>query len=117
MTERPLAQFTLSDGTTFLVEVEEPESSAVGRVALPSGRQVLQVQQTLEEALDKIKPIASKIITKFRSLNEPADEVEVKFGVKLTADAGAIFASVGSEVTYEITLKWARDKATNGQSS
>ena len=106
MTEKQLAQFSLSDGTTFLVEVEEPERRAIERVALPSGKQVLKAQQTFEEALDKIKPVASTIITKLRDLNQPADEVEVKFGLKLTADAGAIFASVGGEVSYEITLKW-----------
>ena len=76
------------------------------RVTLPSGKQILKAQQTFEEALDKIKPVASAIISKLRDLNQPADEVEVKFGLKLTADAGAIFASVGGEVSYEITLKW-----------
>jgi hypothetical protein len=88
------------------VEIDAPEGHAIERVALPSGRQVLKAQQTFEEALDKIKPVASAIISKLRDLNQPADEVEVKFGLKLTADAGAIFASVGGEVSYEITLKW-----------
>lgn len=106
MTEKRLAQFSLSDGTTFLVEVEEPEIQGIQRVALPSGKQVLEVQETFEAALDKIKPVASTIISKFRDFNQPADEVEVKFGLKLTADAGAVFASVGGEVSYEITLKW-----------
>jgi hypothetical protein len=46
-----------------------------------------------------------------RGLNTPADEVEVKFGLKLTAEAGAIFSSVGGEVSYEITLKWNQNKA------
>ncbi|WP_413176383.1 CU044_2847 family protein [Anabaena azotica] len=106
MQEKQLTQFSLADGTTFLVEVDEPENIAIQRVALPSGKQVLKAQQTFEEALDKIKPVASAIISKLRDLNQPADEVEVKFGLKLTADAGAIFASVGGEVSYEITLKW-----------
>jgi Trypsin-co-occurring domain 1 len=117
MKEKQLAQFSLSDGTTFLVEVDEPESSAIQRATLPSGKQILKVQQTFEEALDTIKPVASTIISKLRDLNQPADEVEVKFGLKLTVDAGAIFASIGGEVSYEITLKWSQDKVTNGQSS
>jgi hypothetical protein len=109
MTEKQLAQFSLADGTTFLVEVDEPENKAIQRVALPSGKQVLKAQQTFEEALEQIKPVASAIISKLRDLNQPADEVEVKFGLKLTADAGTIFASVGGEVTYEITLKWSNN--------
>ncbi|NEO59624.1 MAG: hypothetical protein F6J98_04065 [Moorea sp. SIO4G2] len=106
MAEKQLAQFSLADGTTFLVEVEKPESRGIERVALGSGKQVLKARQTFEEALDQIQPVASAVITKLRDLNQPADEVEVKFGLKLTADAGAVFASVGGEVSYEITLKW-----------
>ncbi|NEO02972.1 MAG: hypothetical protein F6J94_22975 [Moorea sp. SIO1F2] len=110
MAEKQLAQFSLADGTTFLVEVEEPESRGIERVSLGSGKQVIKARQTFEEALDQIKPVASAVITKLRDLNQPADEVEVKFGLKLTADAGAVFASVGGEVSYEITLKWSSNK-------
>ncbi|NEO13525.1 MAG: hypothetical protein F6J98_16245 [Moorea sp. SIO4G2] len=111
MKEKQLAEFFLSDGTTFLVEVEEPESNAIERVALPSGKYVLKAQQSFEEALEKVKPVASTIISKLRDLDTPADQVEVKFGLTLTADAGAIFTSVGGEVSYEITLKWSQDKS------
>ncbi len=48
MKEKQLAEFSLSDGTTFLVEVEEPESNAIERVALPSGKYVLKAQQSFE---------------------------------------------------------------------
>ena len=101
-----LTEFSLEDGTTFLVEVEDPASPAIQRVALPSGQMVAKAQQTFEEALDKIKPVAATIISKLKEINTPADEVEVKFGIKLTADAGAVFTSIGGEVNYEITLKW-----------
>lgn len=108
---KQLAQFSLEDGTEFLVEVDEPETTAIERVALPSGRFALKAQQSFEEALEKVKPVACSIISKLRSLNTPADEVEVKFGLKLTADAGAIFSSVGGEVSYEITLKWNQNQS------
>ncbi len=109
---KQLIEYSLEDGTKFLIEVDEPEStSAVERVALPSGQLALKAQQSFEEALEKVKPVASTIISKLRSLNTPADEVEVKFGLKLTAEAGAIFSSVGGEVSYEITLKWNQNKA------
>jgi hypothetical protein len=109
---KQLVEYSLEDGTTFLIEVDEPESTvAVERVALPSGQLAIKAQQSFEQALDKVKPVASTIISKLRNLNTPADEVEVKFGLKLTAEAGAIFSSVGGEVSYEITLKWKQNKA------
>ena len=111
MPDKQLVEYTLNDGTSFLVEIEEAEGGAIERVALPSGEMVLKAQQTFEEALERVKPVASVIISQLKELKTPATEVEVKFGLKLTADAGAIFASVGGEVTYEITLKWKDEKA------
>ncbi|OKH35696.1 hypothetical protein NIES2119_19560 [[Phormidium ambiguum] IAM M-71] len=107
---KQLAEFVVA-GEVILVEVDEPESNVVERAALPSGQKVLKAQQSLEEAFDKVKPVANAIISKLKDLNTPADEVEVKFGIKLTADAGAIFTSIGGEVNYEITLKWSNNKS------
>jgi hypothetical protein len=109
MKEKQLVEYTLEGGTKFLIETDKRESGGLERVALPSGEIVVKAQQSFEEALDRVKPVVSKIISKLRDLNQPADEVEVKFGLKFTADAGAIFASVGGEVTYEITLKWSNN--------
>ena len=109
MNDKRLAEFALEDGTTFLVEVDEPESASVERVAAPSGQMILKAQQTLEAALEQVKPVASVVLAKLKQLDSPANEVEVKFGIKLTVDAGAVFASVGSEVNYEITLKWKQE--------
>jgi hypothetical protein len=107
MPQKQVAEFSLADGTTFYAEVDEPQSnSAIQRVASPTGQLVIKAKQTFDEVLDKIQPVASAIVTKLSNLNTPADEVEVKFGIKLSADAGAIFTSVGGEVSYEITLKW-----------
>lgn len=111
MKKKQLAEFFLADGMTFLVEVDEPESTAIERVALPFGQQVIKAKQSFEEVLDKIKPVASTIISKLHDLNTPADEVEVKFGLKLTVEAGAVFTSVGGEAIYEITLKWQENQS------
>jgi hypothetical protein len=35
--------------------------------------------------------------------------VEVKFGIKMSGELGAIIASGSGEVNYEITLKWKRE--------
>ncbi|MGD1806711.1 CU044_2847 family protein [Dapis sp. BLCC M126] len=65
-----------------------------------------QAKQTLGKALSSIKPVANAIIKKVQDLNKPADAVEVKFGVKMSGELGAIIASGSAEVNYEITLKW-----------
>jgi hypothetical protein len=112
MKQKQIAEFSLADGTTFLVEVDEPESSAIERVALPFGQQVIKAKQSFDEVIDNVKPVAATLINQLRDL--AADEVEVKFGLKLivgTGQALAIFTSVGGEATYEITLKWQENKS------
>jgi len=104
---KEVAQFFLEDGTKFLVEVEEPEGIAVERVSINTGKMVLQAKQSFEEAIDVVMPLASVLMTKLKGgLTTPTSEVEVKFGLKLSAEAGAIVAAIGGDVNFEITLKW-----------
>ena len=105
---KEIAQFLLDDGTPFLIEIQESESANIQRAAnVDMGQQVVQAKQSFETALGHVMPVASAALKRIRTgLNTPADEVELKFGVKLTAEAGAIIASVGGEVNFEITLRW-----------
>ncbi|MTJ10204.1 CU044_2847 family protein [Anabaena sp. UHCC 0204] len=109
MAEKQLVEFTLEDGRKFLVEVEEPEDidSSLERIALPSGRMITEAKQSFEAAIENIKPVVASISNKFKDLGPK--EMEVKFGIKLSADAGAFITSVGGEVTFEITVKWSND--------
>ena len=105
-----IVEFPLENGESILVEVDEGSD----RIGL--GDDIAdKAQKTFESALNTIKPVASTILNKVQSLNQPADEVEVKFGIKMTAGLGAVVASGNAEVNYEITLKWkqgAKDGST-----
>lgn len=108
--EKALAEFTLEDGTSVIFEVPEPiDDSAIEEVGI--GDQVYKAQQSFEAALDRVKPVASAVMSRFKDgMTTPADEVEVKFGINLSADAGVIFSCVGGEVNFEVTLKWQNQK-------
>ena len=110
---KQIVEFRLESGESILVEVDRAEqtgNSTSNRIGIRN-QAVQQAQKTFESALDKIKPLTNAIMTKVRSLNEPADEVEVKFGIKMSAELGAVIASGNGEVNYEITLKWQRNKS------
>jgi len=62
--------------------------------------------QTFEAALEKIKPAASGIIAKMRTLADPPDQAVVVFGIKLGARTGALIASPDSEANFLVTLTW-----------
>jgi hypothetical protein len=102
-----IVEFPLESGGSILIEVDDPTPSDT-RIGL-GNKVAKKAQQTFESALETVKPVANAILTKLRSLNEPADEVEVKFGIKMNGDLGAIIASSSAEVNCEITLKWKRE--------
>jgi hypothetical protein len=104
---KQLVEFKLSDDdqSTIFVEVEEPPAAGRVKVARPGERVISESQQTFEKALENLNPMFSAIKKKFDQMNEPADEVEVKFGLKLNATVGAVI-SAGGEASYEITLRW-----------
>ncbi|NES06555.1 MAG: hypothetical protein F6K22_29310 [Okeania sp. SIO2F4] len=102
---KQIVEFPLEDGDSILIEVDappQPVDDRIGRVDDVARK----ANKSFDAAMEKIKPVANTIIKKVRSMNEPADEVEVKFGIKLSAEMGAIIASGEAEVNYEITLKW-----------
>lgn len=99
-----IVEFPWEDGTSIFVEVKdaEPTDDHIG-----IAEEVTEVaKKNFSEAIATIGPVANAIIKKVQSLNEPADEVEVKFGLKMSAELGAVIASGEAEVNYEITLKW-----------
>ncbi len=105
---KKLVEFPLEDGGTILVEVDVPEE--MGMVPAARGLDVSdKARQTFEAAMDKVRPAAQVIIGKLRTLHDPPDEIEVEFGLKMSAEAGAIFAAGGVEANYKVTLTWKRE--------
>lgn len=99
-----LVEFVLPDNSTIFVEVEDSKARGLQPVSR-SSQKVFQAQKTFAESLDSLKPMFSSIKQKFDEMSEPADEVEVKFGLKLTGQFGAVITA-GAEASYEITLRW-----------
>jgi len=104
-----LVEFPLEDGTSMLVEIEEPDQGGLVK-ASRSDNVVAKAYQTLEKSLEKVKPAAQFVIQKLRELHDAPDEVQVSFGLKLSAEAGAVLASGGVEANYIVTLKWVKEK-------
>ena len=107
---KQLVEFPLEDGGSVFVEVEVPEEAGMVPAARP-GEVAGKAQQTFEAALDRLRPIATTLIGKVRDLSDPPNKVEVEFGLKLSAEAGAILTSAGCEAHCTVTLTWEREQA------
>jgi Trypsin-co-occurring domain 1 len=101
-----LVKFDVGDGETVLVEVEDVPSEDIQPVSKEPGELAAKARQTLSEALDTMAPMVRTLKRRLNALTDPADEVEVKFGIKLSGEIGAVVTKVGGEASYEITLKW-----------
>lgn len=103
MTE--LARFELEQGGDVVVEVR------TGPVTTRASRRedlVLDAKVSFERALGTVKDAASAALGQFQAMARRPDEVEIKFGVKLSAEAGAVIAKTGLDGQFEVRLKWTR---------
>ncbi|MGL4497898.1 MAG: CU044_2847 family protein [Planktothrix sp.] len=106
-----LVEFEVGDGQTILVEVEDVgdgQEKKLKPIAKPPGKIAAQAAKTFEQAMGTLEPMIKSVKSSLDKLTDPADEVEVKFSVKLNSQVGAVVTTVGGEATYEITLKWAK---------
>jgi hypothetical protein len=109
-----LVEFATEEGGTILVEVDDDLRMGSGPT-LRGGAASAMIEKarvSYEEALDKIKGAAETIITKMRALPDSPDEISVDFGIKLSADIGAILASTSAEAQFTLHLTWKRGQQT-----
>jgi hypothetical protein len=108
-----LAQFTVRDGQTIWVEVDdgtERQVETYRRVARDKGSELAKTAtQSLQSALEAIKPAANEVATTLISLAQKPSRVEVEFGLKLSAEVGAIIASTSAEGHIGVKLIWSMD--------
>ncbi|ANZ41572.1 hypothetical protein BBK82_42095 [Lentzea guizhouensis] len=101
-----LISFRLPDDEVVLVEVtaDGPEISPVSR----GGNVIRSAAASLEDAMRQVRVAASTALASFREMEVRPDEVQVEFGVKLNAEAGAVIAKTGVEGHLKVKLTWGR---------
>jgi len=103
-----LVEFPLEGGGSVRVEVEEPTPAGpVVRGRGGSVEAVTQAGQSFEQTLGGLAPMLAGLIERVRSTAGLTD-IEVEFGVKLSADANLIVARSGGEANFRLTARWVR---------
>ncbi|MBG6063912.1 CU044_2847 family protein [Micromonospora ureilytica] len=100
-----LLEVPLDDGTTILVEIDQPD---VGPVKVGREQVVARAAQTLQDALDPIIRMATGVTDKLRE-SDPG-QISVAFGVKFTAESGVILSKISAEANLTVTVQWDRTK-------
>src|SRR5215204_626805 len=109
-----LVEFRSDSGEPILVEVEDVGLSGEARRGLSASAVVERAQTSFEDALDRVRPMATGLVGKLRAIGaagSPPDEVQVQFGIVLSAEAGAVLASASAEANYSVTMTWKQPPA------
>jgi hypothetical protein len=85
--------------------VPGPAGGEVTRGFRPASLTV-EAGETFEASFSRIQPVAAAIVAKLREVADAPDQIEVEFGVQLSADAGAIVAKVSGEANFKVVLRW-----------
>lgn len=96
------------DETLVICEIEETQPlSGVERVARYD-EVLYKAKVSFEAAMDNIKPVAETLIGKLKNIAVPPKEIGIEFGIKVSAEAGAIISAISAEANFTVTLKWIR---------
>lgn len=100
----------LEGGGSLVVEVDAREAGVVkaGRPGQVAG----QAAQTLQAALAPLIPAATAMLDKLREIKP--SEINLAFGIKLTAEAGAVITKTGGECNFAVTLHWREAAPADG---
>jgi YbbR domain-containing protein len=102
-------------GGAVLVEVTDDEPG-IERAARVDGV-VVKARQSLESAMDQIRVIANAALGKLQDLAQQPEQVEVEFGVRFNAEAGAVIARTQAEGHLQDKLTDASGAVSRGPGS
>lgn len=92
----PVVRYTLDDGTVVRFEVEPGEGFR------PAGPD--EIAGRLREAVAPAVAGAKAVLEKVKE--SAPDEVELKFGIKVSGTANWLVARAATEGNFEVTLTW-----------
>lgn len=99
-----IVTYKVDDSTSVMFEIEPAEGfrpAAPGQVA---GR----VREAVGPAVDAAKAVLDKV------KEVRPDQIEIRFGVKVSGGAHWLVAKAAAEGNFEITLTWQRNAAQSG---
>ncbi|WP_234314463.1 MULTISPECIES: CU044_2847 family protein [unclassified Streptomyces] len=110
-----------ADGPQDVVRVEVVETGEDGlvRVARP-GQVMARASRSLAEMVTGIRPVAQSFVDGFRGMAQAPDELNLEFGLSISAEADVVISSTAAEANFKISLTWTRapsDGSTAGPAS
>lgn len=100
-----IVEMDLEDGGAIRIEVDEHPSMGKRPVAVEDAA-VTRLEQKFDDAIDSVRGCAMAVVKKLTTLDVTPHEVQVEFGVKVSAEGSAFVAKVGGEAHLKVSLTW-----------
>jgi Trypsin-co-occurring domain 1 len=97
-----------TDQGPVVVEVDD-EDAGYQSIRRSPDQVVHDTAGKFEDALAGVRAAAVTALQTFRDDTLKPDEVDIEFGVKLNAEAGAVIAKTALEGHLVVKLRWARE--------
>ncbi|MFJ4768671.1 CU044_2847 family protein [Streptomyces uncialis] len=99
-----LVEFRTESGTAVVVDTDDADRGGSRPVSRGGGP--AQAARTFESSLDGARAAAEAALRVFRDGTLGPDSVEIEFGVKLTAESGAVIVKGSAEGHLTVRLTW-----------
>ena len=100
--------FPAGDGTHVLIDVVDAPSDDVARRGLHPAEMTERAVATFDEMVTGLEAPVRSLLASLKNAAEGVDDVELHFGLRFRADAGAIISRVGGEANFEVVVHWKR---------
>ena len=96
-----------SEFGTITIESEETSRSGTRNFSAGGGT-AEKAKEKFEQSINVLQSVSKSIIGQLNDVKDTLkpDEIEIKVGLKFTAEAGAFIAKTSAEGNLEITIKW-----------
>lgn len=97
------------DDESIVVEIADQDVSGFQAVAIGEYG-IIEAKSRFEDSLRNVRSAAAKALGAFRDGQLNPDSIELEFGVKFNAAAGAVIAKASSEAHFIVKLTWAHQE-------
>ena len=108
-----LVEFPLQGGGSVLVQVDDRDGGAgVTRGWGDRERVIEHAQQSFEQAVSRVQPAIQGLLAQLRALAETPEQIQVEFGLQLSAEVGAFVAGASTTGNFKVSMTWHRQPRT-----
>lgn len=106
-----LVQFPVDGGGSLLVQASQAElPQELELAALRPGEIAAKAKESLEHAFEQVKPGLEAVVGSLRAM--APHEIEVEFGIVLSAESGVVLAKGSADVHFSVKLSWKQSEET-----